>query len=40
VNAELVSCIAGRKPAITDSLFQAIVSPFFLVLEALFAFGT
>jgi len=29
----------GRKPAITDSLFQAIVSPFFLVLELLFMFG-
>jgi uncharacterized membrane protein YGL010W len=28
-----------RKPAITDSLFQAIVSPFFLMLEFLFIFG-
>eukprot|EP01118_Nematostelium_gracile_P004054 TRINITY_DN1479_c0_g1_i2.p1 TRINITY_DN1479_c0_g1~~TRINITY_DN1479_c0_g1_i2.p1 ORF type:complete len:139 (+),score=38.81 TRINITY_DN1479_c0_g1_i2:297-713(+) len=29
----------GRKPAIMDSLFQSLVSPFFLVLEALFALG-
>jgi len=29
----------GRKAAVTDSLFQALVAPFFVVLEILFLFG-
>jgi uncharacterized membrane protein YGL010W len=29
----------NRKPALLDSLFQALVSPFFVVLEFMFLFG-
>jgi uncharacterized membrane protein YGL010W len=29
----------GRKPALTESLFQVFVAPFFLALEVLFVFG-
>jgi len=29
----------GRSPAVTQSAFQSVVSPFFVVLETLFLFG-